>query len=110
MTWHPCFINDLEPADKWLMKRVLRLAELGDVPDDMIEHADPKLLPHHIGCLRDAESKLRKLRLRMEEALPVRTCRRTGCESPVTGRADARFCSVRCRVTAHRDRSRGDRF
>ncbi len=46
---------------------------------------------------RDAAENDRRLQRRPDRA---RTCDR--CGQPFTGRADARYCSTRCRVAAHR--------
>ena len=56
-----------------------------------------------IAKFRDGEAALRKLRLRVDalrdgEALPE--CQH--CGESFAGRSDARYCSTRCRVAAHR--------
>ena len=44
-----------------------------------------------------------KARANRPEADPHRTCER--CDAAFTGRADARYCSTRCRVAAHRSKA-----
>jgi len=57
-----------------------------------------------VESLRERESELRKERLRLEalrdNAGLLPECERCGVE--FVGRSDARFCSTRCRVAAHR--------
>lgn len=63
-----------------------------------------------IGHLREAETSTRRHRKRLEalrDGTAPRVC--PGCGGPVTGRADAVYCSTACRVRAHRARAQARR-
>ena len=60
-------------------------------------------------AFRTAEAGMRRARLRLEalqagEVLPE--CEQ--CGETIVGRSDARYCSTRCRVAAHRGKSKAE--
>lgn len=63
-----------------------------------------------VESLRERESELRKERLRLEalrdNAGLLPECEHCGAE--FVGRSDARFCSTRCRVAAHRAQKKAE--
>jgi hypothetical protein len=69
---------------------------------------DRRNLSYYIETLRVGEAEVRKLRKRLEalQAGVEKVCARDDCQHPVAGRSDARYCSDRCRIHAHR-RSNG---
>jgi predicted nucleic acid-binding Zn ribbon protein len=76
-------------------------ALVGDLADFRSAEVDEAT----IALLREAEARIRHLRRQAEDQLAgaePRPCAR--CSWPVTGRADRRFCSDRCRKAAHRRR------
>jgi hypothetical protein len=73
-----------------------------------IQRLDLKHLPHWIEGLREAETKVRHLRKRLEALQDPLAPTCPGCGRVVSGRADARYCSTNCRVTAHRRSKRDD--
>lgn len=54
-------------------------------------------------CCRDCRDAAEHDRKVQKKPDNTRTCQH--CEQPFTGRADARYCSTRCRVAAHRAKS-----
>jgi hypothetical protein len=66
---------------------------------------DLKIEPWMADELRRGESAVRRLRIQVEQQLAgerPRGCAR--CGHPVTGRADRKYCSDRCRQAAHQHR------
>lgn len=78
------------------IKRGRVLAELDDVTDSICYMSD--LVSLSDAGLSDLDRALRHERLRRRKAW--HTCER--CSEAFLGRGDARFCSARCRVAAHR--------
>jgi hypothetical protein len=80
------------------------------LPEKDIQTLDRSNLPYYIAKLREAETRTRQLRKRLEalQAGVERPC--PACGRPVQGRADAVYCSTNCRVRSHRENggSEGD--
>lgn len=77
---------------------------MSHVPD-LGEYGDAVLDREMLAYLRAAESGARRLRLQIEAKLAAaepRLCAK--CERPLTGRADRKFCSSRCRQAAYQRR------
>ena len=73
-------------------------------PDSELAKLDLDEADWWIRELRKAERSVRQLRKRLEalQQGAARTCAAETCGKPVTGRADAVYCSTACRVRAHR--------
>lgn len=88
------------------MLRIVMGADIGTDPMVAIEmlgsldDIDRALIPEWVAMLREAETNVRHLRQRLESLGSERAC--PVCGGVVTGRADRRYCSTVCRVSAHR--------
>ena len=58
--------------------------------------------PWMVPALKDAEARVRLLRIAVENRLAGTEPRCMRCHSPIPGRVDKVFCSARCRQAEHR--------
>jgi hypothetical protein len=92
--------GDDVPAVDWGHEEV---CECGRIVRSFPRYANPDSVGgrHRVHCSHACGKRTaRRERRRRMLALAPRVCAREGCENPVTGRADQKWCSGRCR-TAH---------
>ena len=75
-----------------------------DFPERDLPALDRTNLDGWIADLRKGEAAVRRLRQRLEALRDDAKRQCDQCGRPLIGRADARYCSDRCRVQAHRAR------
>jgi hypothetical protein len=97
------------PQERAQQKVVEYISGLAAIPDDFagLRRGGKTVTvePWMAEALREAEARVRRLRLSVEQQLAEtapRPCAR--CRRPVIGRADRRYCSGTCRQAAYRSR------
>lgn len=86
------------------------IRDLAEAPDDIASFRGYRqetlaVEPWMAEALREAEARIRRLRISVEQQLADTTPRPCAkCRKPVIGRADRKYCSDTCRQGAHRRR------